>query len=74
MKKNAILFCVAILGITTLSVTSSSKSLGQSSLSNLSIMNAAAGEAYCKDNSDNACTLESGGVKLTGKGQPYINN
>ncbi len=42
-------------------------------LDNLKIMNASAGEAYCKQITQNKCVIEVPDASGEGTGQPYIN-
>ncbi|MBB2950152.1 MULTISPECIES: hypothetical protein [Sphingobacterium] len=81
MKKKSIfsVFAVLGLGIAACNFVYSNASSNDakstiSALNNLQVLNASAGESYCKDNSSNSCEITSGGVTIKGTGQPYTNN
>ncbi len=52
----------------------SSTSLSTSNIANLEILNASAGEAYCKPISQNSCSITVPNSSVSGVGQPYVNN
>lgn len=75
MKKQILLLSASIITglLINFVVIKPTKSYEKSRIGILGIMNASAGEAYCKDSSDKPCIIESGGIKVSGIGQPYIN-
>jgi hypothetical protein len=77
MKKVFFSF-LAILGLClfvfNLTLKSSATASNEVKLSNIHALQASAGEAWCDGSSTSVCTIEVGGVKGTGTGQPHIKN
>ncbi|MBB2950153.1 MULTISPECIES: hypothetical protein [Sphingobacterium] len=49
-------------------------SISNSNIANLEILNASAGEAYCKPVTQNACDISVPNANISGVGQPYVNH
>lgn len=74
MKKKILFGGLVLAGVLTLNFITSSKPVDSSvsSLDNFKILNASAGEAYCKP-AANPCTVTVGSVTISGSGIPTAN-